>query len=184
MKNDGGVADLLMGRGEINDFIKPTSVTNLYLLCAGDMPHAQMGLFSSQKLREILSDLKLRFDLVFCDSPPVLGISDGSVLAQVCDMTLLVIQHRRYPRDISLRARKAVEEVRGRMVGVVLNAVAVKSDEAYYYYSAYGDYYSSKKSRKTTKSKVEKPVIETETTPSEAKAIANGHVKGNQEDSF
>jgi capsular exopolysaccharide synthesis family protein len=183
IKNETGLADVLLGRGQAVDYIRTTSIPNLYLLCAGDMPHAQMGIFSSQLLRDILADLKLRYDLVFCDSPPVLGISDGSVLAQVCDMTLLVIQHRRYPRDISLRAKRAVDEVRGRMVGVVLNAVAVKSDEAYYYYSAYGDYYSSKKTRKAEVENATKKRGR-DKKKEESEPMSNGHPDSPKEDSF
>jgi hypothetical protein len=58
-----------------------------------------------------------------------------------------VIQHRRYPREISLRAKRAIEEVHGNCVGMVLNCVAVKSDDSYYYYSSYGNYYKKKPDR-------------------------------------
>lgn len=73
--------------------------------------------------------------------PPVLGISDGSIIAREVDYVILIIQHRRYPREISLRAKRAIEEVHGNCVGMVLNCVAVKSDDSYYYYSSYGSYY-------------------------------------------
>jgi hypothetical protein len=64
---------------------------------------------------------------------------------------ILVIQHRRYPRDISLRAQRAIEEVHGNCVGMVLNSVAVKSDDSYYYYSNYGNYYKDTGKRKKKK---------------------------------
>jgi hypothetical protein len=63
------------------------------------------------------------------------------------DLVMLVIQHRRFPRDISLRAKRAIEEVKGNLIGVVLNAVEIKTDDAYYYYSSYGDYYYKDKER-------------------------------------
>ena len=126
-----------------------TSVPNLHFISAGDMPMVEMGSFSGMKLREILSDLKLRYDLVLLDAPPVLGISEGSVIAHEVDACILVIQHRRYPRDISLRAKRAIEEVKGNLIGVVLNAVAIQSDEAYYYYSSYGNYYYKDGSKPT-----------------------------------
>lgn len=142
LPNRNGVADVFLGKGEAYEFIQPTNFPNLHVITAGDMPFSKMGAFSALRLREMLDDLKQRYDVVLLDAPPVLGISDGSVIAHECDITLLVIQHRRYPRDISLRAKRAVEEVKGNLVGVVLNAVSIKSDEAYYYYSSYGNYYS------------------------------------------
>jgi len=147
--NSYGLADVFLGRGEAYQYIRATNVPNLHFISAGDMPMVEMGSFSGMKLREILSDLKLRYDLVLVDSPPVLGISEGSVIAHEVDACILVIQHRRYPRDISLRAKRAIEEVKGNLIGVVLNAVAIQSDEAYYYYSSYGNYYYKDGSKPT-----------------------------------
>ncbi|MEM1060364.1 MAG: polysaccharide biosynthesis tyrosine autokinase [Verrucomicrobiota bacterium] len=147
--NSHGLADVFLGRGEAYQFIRASSVPNLHFISAGDMPTVEMGSFSGLKLREILSDLKLRYDLVLVDAPPVLGISEGSVIAHEVDACILVIQHRRYPRDISLRAKRAIEEVKGNLIGVVLNAVAIQSDEAYYYYSSYGNYYYKDGSKPT-----------------------------------
>lgn len=148
--NSYGLADVFLGRGEAYQFIRATNVPNLHFIGAGEMPMAEMGAFSGIKLREMLADLKLRYDLVLIDSPPVLGISEGSVIAHEVDAAILVIQHRRYPRDISLRAKRAIEEVKGNLIGVVLNAVAIQSDEAYYYYSSYGNYYYKDGSKKTS----------------------------------
>jgi hypothetical protein len=69
------------------------------------------------------------------------------------DYVILVVQHRRYPREISLRAKRAVEEVHGNCVGMVLNAVAVKSDDSYYYYSSYGSYYQKDGNKKRRRKK-------------------------------
>jgi capsular exopolysaccharide synthesis family protein len=142
IENFHGLADVLMDRGGPAEMILATDIANLHVLTAGDMPMDMMGNFNANRVHEILSDLKQRYDVVLVDSPPILGISDGSVIAHEVDVTLLVIQHRRYPRDIAARAKRAIDEIRGNLVGVVLNAVAIKSDEAYYYYSSYGDYYS------------------------------------------
>ena len=99
----------------------------------------------------MLDELKQRYDLVLVDAPPVLGISDGSIIAREIDYVILVIQHRRYPREISLRAKRAIEEVHGNCVGMVLNCVAVKSDDSYYYYSNYGNFYKGKGPEKRRK---------------------------------
>jgi Mrp family chromosome partitioning ATPase len=81
----------------------------------------------------------------------VLGISDGSIIAREVDYVILVVQHRRFPREVSLRAKRAIEEVHGNCVGMVLNAVAVKSDDSYYYYSSYGSYYDKPNKRRRKK---------------------------------
>ena len=141
VSNDRGVSNYLRGEGDCLDYIQQTSLPKLHVLTAGETPIAEIGNFSGDKIRQMLDELKQRYDLVLIDAPPVLGISDGSIIAREVDYVILVIQHRRYPREISLRAKRAIEEVHGNCVGMVLNAVAVKSDDSYYYYSSYGSYY-------------------------------------------
>jgi len=147
VSNEQGMANYLHGEGDAVDYIQQTVVPKLHLLAAGEMPMADIGSLAGDKIRAMLDDLKQRYDLVLVDAPPVLGISDGSIIAREVDYVILVIQHRRYPREISLRAKRAIEEVHGNCVGMVLNYVSVKSDDSYYYYSNYGSYYNKKTGR-------------------------------------
>jgi Mrp family chromosome partitioning ATPase len=71
-----------------------------------------------------------------------MGVSDASILASEVDMTLQVIQYRRYPQPMNIRAKQLVEKVGGNLVGIVLNNINMSQDESYYYYSGYyHDYY-------------------------------------------
>ena len=141
LPNDRGLSNYLQGQGDAVEYIQQTAIPKLHLLASGDLPMSEIGVLAGDKIRMMLEDLKQRYDLVLVDSPPVLGISDGSIIAREVDYVILVIQHRRYPREISLRAKRAIEEVHGNCVGMVLNCVSVKSDDSYYYYSSYGNYY-------------------------------------------
>ena len=60
------------------------------------------------------------------DSPPILGVSDASVLASEVDLTMIVVQHRKLPRNMLLRVKQAIENVGGQVIGVVLNNVDVQ----------------------------------------------------------
>jgi polysaccharide biosynthesis transport protein len=64
------------------------------------------------------------------------------VLASEVDLTMLVIQHRKLPRNMLLRVKHAVENVGGHVIGVVLNNVDVRSDSQYQYYTSYYTYYA------------------------------------------
>jgi capsular exopolysaccharide synthesis family protein len=152
VSNERGLSNYLRGEGEVVSFVQRTAIPKLQVLTAGNMPMSEIGVLAGDKIRNMLDDLKQRYDLVLIDAPPVLGISDGSIIAREVDYVILVIQHRRYPREISLRAKRAIEEVHGNCVGMVLNCVAVKSDDSYYYYSSYGNYYK-KKGERTKKRK-------------------------------
>jgi succinoglycan biosynthesis transport protein ExoP len=154
VSNDRGVSNYLRGEGDVLDYVQQTALPKLHVLTAGDTPIADIGIFSGDKIRSMLDEMKQRYDLVLVDAPPVLGISDGSIIAREVDYVILIVQHRRYPREVSLRAKRAIEEVHGNCVGMVLNAVAVKSDDSYYYYSSYGSYYEKAGKRRRKKKPV------------------------------
>jgi capsular exopolysaccharide synthesis family protein len=148
VSNERGMANYFRGEGDALEFIQETTLPNLHVLPAGDMSLSEIGALAGDKVRALLDELKQRYDIVFIDSPPILGVSDGSIIAREVDYVILVIQHRRYPREISLRAKRAVEEVHGNCVGMVLNSVTLRSDDSYYYYNNYRTYYRKAERKK------------------------------------
>jgi Mrp family chromosome partitioning ATPase len=102
-----------------------------------------MGILSSSQMKSLITELKRRYDFVFFDSPPIMGVSDGSILASEVDLTMQVIQYRRYPQPMNIRAKQMIEKVGGNLLGIVLNNINMSQDESYYYYSGYyQEYYS------------------------------------------
>ncbi|MEO0435213.1 MAG: polysaccharide biosynthesis tyrosine autokinase, partial [Cyanobacteria bacterium J06656_5] len=95
--NAGGLADYLLGYGPIHEYIRNTDIPNLQVITAGKLPPQCMGALSPAKMHEVVETLKPHYDVILFDSPPILGISDAAVIVHEVDMTLLVIQHRRYP---------------------------------------------------------------------------------------
>jgi Mrp family chromosome partitioning ATPase len=94
-------------------------------------------------MKDLIGEIKQRYDFVFFDSPPIMGVSDASILASEVDVSLQVIQYRRYPQPMNIRAKQMIEKVGGNLVGIVLNNINMSQDESYYYYSGYyHDYYS------------------------------------------
>jgi capsular exopolysaccharide synthesis family protein len=126
----------------LEDVILQTPVENLYFMPSGILPADAAGILNSRRMSELIADVKNRFDLVLIDSPPILGVSDASVLASEVDLTIIVIQHRKLPRSMLLRVKQAIENVGGNLLGVVLNNVDVRSDSQYQYYTSYYTYYS------------------------------------------
>jgi Mrp family chromosome partitioning ATPase len=85
--------------------------------------------------------------LIFIDSPPILGVSDASVIVSEVDLTIVVVQHRKLPRNMLLRVKQAIENVGGNILGVVLNNVDIRSDSQYQYYTSYYTYYAPSESQ-------------------------------------
>src|SRR3989442_2327196 len=126
---------------DLEQAILPTSVENLSILPRGVLPSDAVGILNSQRMSDLIAELKTRYDIVFLDSPPMLGVSDASVLASEVDQTIIVVQHRRFPRAMLTRVKQAILGVGGSVLGVVLNNVDLKHDQNYYYYTNYYDYY-------------------------------------------
>jgi succinoglycan biosynthesis transport protein ExoP len=141
LPNKIGLTNYLTTEIPLADVLLPTSVENLSLLPSGVLPSDAVGILNSQRMSDLIAELKTRYDIVFVDSPPMLGVSDASVLASEVDQTIIVVQHRRFPRAMLTRVKQAILGVGGSVLGVVLNNVDLKHDQNYYYYTNYYDYY-------------------------------------------
>lgn len=147
INNSVGLTNFLTTELMLEDVILQTPVDNLYFMPSGILPADAAGILNSRRMSELIQDVKQRFDLVLVDSPPILGVSDASVLASEVDLTMIVVQHRKLPRNMLLRVKQAVENVGGHVIGVVLNNVDVRSDSQYQYYTSYYTYYAPAESQ-------------------------------------
>ena len=152
ISNSVGLTNYLTTDLALEDVILQTPVENLYFMPSGILPSDAAGILNSRRMSELIADVKSRFDLVLLDSPPILGVSDASVLASEADLTIVVVQHRKLPRNMLLRVKQAVENVGGTLLGVVLNNVDIRSDSQYQYYTSYYTYYapSARETRQPT----------------------------------
>ncbi|MGJ8656413.1 MAG: polysaccharide biosynthesis tyrosine autokinase [Akkermansiaceae bacterium] len=142
INNTVGLTNYLTTDLMLEDVILQTPVDNLFFMPSGILPADAAGILNSRRMSEMVQDVKQRFDLVLIDSPPILGVSDASVLASEVDLTMIVVQHRKLPRNMLMRVKQAVENVGGTVLGVVLNNVDVRSDSQYQYYTSYYTYYA------------------------------------------
>ena len=142
--NQVGLTNFLTANTAIEDVIVATQIENLHLMPSGILPADAVGILNSQRMSDMIAELKTRYDIVFFDSPPILGVSDGAVLASEVDQSIIVVQHRRFPRTLLQRVKQSVASVGGTVLGVVLNNVDLRHDPSYAYYTSYYDYYSAR----------------------------------------
>jgi capsular exopolysaccharide synthesis family protein len=140
IENSKGLTTYLTTEARLDEVIVPTKVANLSILPSGILPHDAVGTLNSQRMAGMIAELKSRYDVIFFDSPPILGVSDASVLASEVDQTIIVLQHRLFPRAILVRVKQAILGAGGTVLGVVLNNVDLKHDQNYYYYTSYYAY--------------------------------------------
>ncbi len=162
VESRNGLADLLTGRLPLENAVFSTPLETLHFMPSGARSDEAISLMNSTRMAEIIEDAKSRYDWVFVDAPPILGVSDASVLARAVDCTVIVVQHRRYPIGISQRVKQTVVEVGGGLLGVVLNQVDTRQHDTYAYYNAYYTYYD------TSGKKVRKPRADRDAAPRQA----------------
>ena len=145
--NAVGLVDYLHGRVTLDEIIKTSRLDNLSIVPSGLLSQEDVGILNGPRMAELIHQLKRQYDIVFFDSPPILGVSDASVLVSEVDHSIMVVQHRRFPRNMLNRVKTTVLHVGGQLIGVVLNNVDIRHDDSYRYYSNYKDYYSPKHGR-------------------------------------
>lgn len=137
--NNGGLTDLIVENQKIEDVIKTTSVSNLYVLSCGTIPPNPSELLSSQKMKNYINDLKEIFDIILMDAPPVLAVTDAQILSTIADGTILIAAYGKTEKKALAKSKEMVTKVGGKIVGVVINMVPTKANE-YYYNGYYGSY--------------------------------------------
>ncbi|MGA2748181.1 MAG: polysaccharide biosynthesis tyrosine autokinase [Verrucomicrobiota bacterium] len=145
VSNTMGLTDFLLKQRSLDEVIQKTKIPTMDFLASGKLPSSSMSILGSVQMKETIQELKRRYDFIFFDSPPLLGVSDASILASAMDIVLQVIQYRRYPQPMTLRAKQMILKVGGNMVGIVLNNINMSQDENYYYYSGYYEYSTQQK---------------------------------------
>jgi capsular exopolysaccharide synthesis family protein len=144
LRMEGGISDILLKGVELDAVFKKTRVENLTVLTSGKVPSNPSELLGSQRMRELLGELKDRFDYVILDTPPVLAITDTSVLGALVDGIVIVVQAWRTQREALARARSLLASVHANIIGYVLTNVEhfVPSYLSQYgYHYGYGQYY-------------------------------------------
>ncbi len=138
-----GLSNILIGQRQLQDLASPTDLPQLDVLTAGPIPPNPVELLSSRYMRELLARARETYDQVIIDGPPVLLVSDPLVLANVLDGAIIVCRAKSNSRGAVLRTRDQLDQVRARILGVVLNAVET-APGGYYrrQYRAFYDYLS------------------------------------------
>jgi len=134
LPNTVGFTSVLIGEQPLSAALqKVPGIERLSLLASGPIPPNPSELLSSTRLTGILRQLRADGAFVLVDSPPLLPVTDGALIASAMDSTLLVASAGRSTRKQIRQAVDTLRRAHAPVTGVVLNRVAT-SDSAYYYY--------------------------------------------------
>jgi Mrp family chromosome partitioning ATPase len=134
------VADILMGRFEMEDIMAAPGLDNLHIIEAGPIPANPSELLSTEAMTTFLREVSAEYDIVLIDTPPVLPVTDSAIVAGKADGVLLVYQAGKVGRLVLKRAKAHLESTRAKVWGVVLNDVQTEVS-GYTYTHYYTHYY-------------------------------------------
>jgi capsular exopolysaccharide synthesis family protein len=129
-----GASTALLGES-LDDAIHETEVPNLFVLPAGPLPPNPAELLMSEKMNDLIAELRTRFDRVIIDSAPVNPVTDTVVLSTRVDGTVFVGRSLKSSMDQMRNAVRTIQAVNGRILGGVVNAVDMRRAEYRYSYS-------------------------------------------------
>ena len=144
--NQKGLSTILTGSTTLDEALQEyEAVPNLWLLPSGPVAPNPAELLGSDTMGSLCSELAERFEHVILDSPPVLAVTDATILAGLVNGVVLVAESGKTHRAALLRTRAVLENTGARILGVVLNKFDLRqqgyySSYGYYYYSRYGKY--------------------------------------------
>ena len=135
-----GLTSYLAQRCTLQEAVAETDIDRLHIMTSGPLPPNPAELLASKRMEPLLQELCERYDIVLIDSPPVLAVTDALILAAKCDGVIAVLHAGKVKREHARNMMKALEHVRARCLGVVLNNKQIRAANApYYSYYTYGD---------------------------------------------
>jgi len=158
-RSRGGLSTLISGVDKFEDVVVPfTQVPNLWILPAGPIPPQPAELLGSTVMKDHITRWRNEFDHIIIDTPPCLSVTDAVVLSPEVDRIILVARSGKTTKPALRRACDLLLQVNARVMGIVLNALDLRSGEGYYYTygKLYAHYYdeASPQDETTTTSKV------------------------------
>lgn len=143
MPDKVGLTNILSGQAEFGDVVQETRHEGVDLLACGPLPPNPSELLASDTAHRLLDDLRGKYDYVIVDSPPLLPVTDGALLARITDGALVVVRSHRTTSDQLAQAVDNLAKAEATLLGTVTVANKPAKKGSAEYYDSY--YYSSKR---------------------------------------
>ena len=137
--NEVGLTNLLLtNEPDLSSAIQPTNIPHLRIMTSGPIPPNPSELLASPRMDRILARLRDEAEIILLDSPPVLAVTDPTILSARTDGVVLVIDAGKTRNEALKRARETLDRGSAHFLGVVMNRVTNRVGGGYYYnYSRY-----------------------------------------------
>ncbi len=138
-----GLGEIISGSAQLNEAIFKVPGTNLDIITSGGKRFDMSDIVNKDQIKKFLDVLKMEYDYVIVDSPPVQPVSDTLILTQASDYNLFVIRSEETRTVSFMSSIKKIQNVGAKISGIIINDLDTSKDSYYsYYYSYSPDYYT------------------------------------------
>lgn len=138
LERNAGLTTALVGASDVNDLLQPWGDDDLYVLTSGQVPPNPSELLGSEEMKNLILRLEQVFDTIVVDAPPLLPVTDAAVLSQHVGGVVVVVGAQKLKQQDLEKSLHALELVGASVLGVVLNRLPSKGQDAYAYsYQSY-----------------------------------------------
>ena len=135
-----GLGEIISGQSELDEVINKIPGTKLGVITAGQVKIDMSDVVSKDQLKKFFDTLKINYDYIIIDSPPVQPVSDTLILAQAVDYNFFIIRAEETKTGSLMSSIKKIKSVGAKIDGIVLNDLDL-SGRGYGYYNYYQSYY-------------------------------------------
>ena len=141
-----GLSSVLSGKAKPREaIVEWADLPNLHILPSGPVPPLPSELLGSRQMEELLETLRPDYDFIFIDTPPVLAVTDASILGRLADAAVLIIRYGATQRQVVQRCIDLLDRSGAHLLGVAVNAVDFNAPEySEYYGRKYYEYYGER----------------------------------------
>lgn len=145
INNDKGLSSLLTGEARLEEVVSPVIPDYLSMIPAGPIMANPAELLTSARFASVLKELRSQYDYILVDTPPLLAVTDPSIVCSHVDLIYFVMRIRNGIRSNSLRAKEIVDRMNINLGGVIINGLRRRDQNSYSYsgeygYGSYGSY--------------------------------------------
>ncbi len=146
LDNTGGLSVFLSGNSDFgNGLIKSSDIENLDIITSGPIPPNPAELLGSYRFQDLINSLYSMYNFIFIDTCPVLGMSDPLIISQKTDGVIIVVKSGNTQKEAAREARRLLDGVNAKILGVVLNSIDQSTMRYSHYYNYHKYYYSNDK---------------------------------------
>lgn len=133
--NHNGLTNLLTNKdAEISSVGHRLETEGLFVITSGAIPPNPAELLSSNRMKQLMDQMKSQFDLVIFDLPPVVAVTDAQIVSSETDGTIFVVNKGGANKDMVMKSKQLLDKVNANVIGAVLNRVELKENHYYAYY--------------------------------------------------